>query len=321
LRKIEVIEGERILKIEIEKAQKVESSKAQKLESSKTQKVESSKDKGLETDIFYLFIEIFANGNVVLCNNDLTIINILKKIKSRERFLKVGEKYELPQSKELSVFKLDFDVLKRNLDDLSIVKFLAIKYGIGGRYSEEVCLNANVDKNKVSQELDQKELKSVLKSIENLVNEKLKPFVVMKNDDVEDYIPFLLKSYEGLELKEMKSYNDALITYYSNFLISEDSKVKELENKLKSLKNRIDKQEKQFLDCEKDYEKYNSLGSIVYENYQMIDDILKGINKAAKEKGWDYVLELAKSNEELKKVIKKIDKKKGEIIIELSKEK
>jgi len=94
-------------------------------------------------------LEFLGKGNVILCDNDDVIIDCLIRHKFRERSIIPKEKYKYPNM-EYDVFNLN----KKNLIDLfknskkdKIVTSFAVELGLGGVYSEEVCLLSNIDKN------------------------------------------------------------------------------------------------------------------------------------------------------------------------------
>ena len=81
IRKFNQIENERILKIEIEK------------------KVDDNKFENL-----FLYLELFAPGNIILTDSNNIIKNMLYRKKFKDRKVIAKEKYELPPKRELSIF-------------------------------------------------------------------------------------------------------------------------------------------------------------------------------------------------------------------------
>ena len=78
-------------------------------------------------------------------------------------------------------------------------------------------------------------------------------------------------------------------------------------------KNVIDQQQKQIDDLEKKAAENNKKGELIYENYQMIESILKEINKAREKYSFDEIKEKLKGH----KVVKDVDGKNKRIVIEL----
>ena len=299
IQKIEQIENERILKIEISK-----------------KNIQTN-----EFEIFYLIIELFANGNVIICDKKLTIINSLQKKKFKDRTVMVRDKYELPPQKEISIYSLTEnknkfeDELKKT--DLSIVKFLAIKLGIGGKFAEEIIFNSKINKNLDANKINQKEINLILKETERIIKLDINASAILdKNKKIIDFEPIELNSIKKNK-KKYSNFNQLLKEYFSSFRKKQDKKENEFLKELKKLENRIKKQEKKREAIYVDYEKYNSTGNKIYENYALIEELLTTINKTAKDKGWDYIKNKIKSEEKLSKLIKKINPDKNEIILNL----
>lgn len=86
---------------------------------------------------------------------------------------------------------------------------------------------------------------------------------------------------------------------------------------MKSFWNRLKKQEQSKTRTLKKYAENNEIGTKIFENYGTVDDLLKSISKAGKEKGWEHVQTIIDNNEELSKLVKKLNYNKDEIILNL----
>ena len=300
LQKIDVIENERILKLEISK---------------------KSQDSD-EITIYYLLIELFANGNIILTDSELRITNSLIKKNYKDRKVKVKEIYEFPPKIEFNILNLnksDFEISIKKTD-LSIVKFIAIKFGIGGKYAEEIVYLAGFDKNKNIAKLNKNEINKLEQIIINFVKQKIEPKMILNDkDEFINFIPFKFKSLnlEILKMKSYENYNACVKDYFEQFVEEVDQREKNFQNELARFEKRLKLQIKQKNKILKDYEIANNNGTLIYENYTMIDELLNLINNTAKEKGWDYVLDKIKSSDKLSKIIKKLNYKNNEIILDL----
>jgi predicted ribosome quality control (RQC) complex YloA/Tae2 family protein len=294
IREIRQLDGERILEIKIEKKE------------------------GEEIITYYLILELFANGNIILTDDNFTIKNAAIKRKFKDRKVMVKDQYELPPQKEISITNLNeqkfISMLKES--DLSIVKFLAMKLGMGGKFAEEICELSQTDKNKETTKITEKETQQIIKQISDLTKKQINPQIIIKNNKPEDFTPFDFKSIKE-QKQQTQSFNEAVKTYYQQFKDNADKKEETFSKELNKLINRLKKQEQQLEEVNKDYEKYNELGNKIYENYATIEELLGSINKAAKEKGWEHVLQTIENTPKLKKLIKKLNYKNNEIILEL----
>lgn len=296
LKKIEQVENERILKLRIE-------------------------TKDSQTEIitpYYIIIELFANGNVILCDENFSIKNSIVKKKYKDRVVMVKEEYVLPPQKPLNIFNLDLGLFKEELkkSDLSIVKFIAIKLGLGGKFAEEICQRAQIDKNKQTINICDNEIKTLETELKKIINIDIKPKLVMKGEKIIDFIPFEFKSIKDEQI-DIDTFNNTIKTYFQQFRDNIDIREDEFTKELEKLKKRVEKQIESKEDILKEYEIYNNYGNKIYENYALIEDLLNSINISAKNKGWDTVLKTIKENEKLSKIIKFLDYKNNEIELEL----
>jgi len=273
-----------------------------------------------EVKIYYLILELFANGNVILTDKDMIILNSLEKKKFKDRVIMVTDKYELPPQKELNLFNPKLEILEKELkeSDLSIVKFLAIKFGIGGKFAEEICILSEIDKNLDSNKLNSKQIEKITLNLSQIIKTQLQAYNILdENDLVTDFIPFDFKSITDKKEKK-KSFNDAIKNYFEIASIqTTDQKEKEYEKELAKLVNRLKKQEEQRNEIYTDYDKLNGIGNKIYEEFALLEELINQINTASKEKGWEHVQKTIKENPKLKKLIKTLNYKNNEIILEI----
>jgi predicted ribosome quality control (RQC) complex YloA/Tae2 family protein len=294
LESIEVIEGERILKLVLSKKKITENTQEDKEEFIK----------------YHMYLEIFSPGNVILTTEEDIIINTLTKKNYKDRIVKNKEAYLLPPARELSLLTLDTLEDEIKISDLSVVKFFAMKFGMGSKYAEELVKRMKINKDTLVKEVD---IQSIRKIIKEFISEELSPCVKKENNEIKDFYPL---TFHEENLEKVESFNQGVSNYYSQFAVVEDKKEKGLDKEFKKLENRQKKQEAQKTQMLKDYDKYSEYGNKIYEHFTLLEEVILSINKAAKEKGWESVLETIKTNEKLS-FIKKLDYKNNKIIVEL----
>jgi len=279
--------------------------------------IETKTDQG-ELKKFTLLYELFANGNVLLLEGDIIKSTIIHR-KFKDREILVNREYKLPPKNDFVICEIDenklFAALKES--EMPISVFLAVKFGLGGKYSGEICKRCNIENGILTTEINNQDVKKILSVIGEIFNfENSANCLIDDNGKLKDFYPFEFKSVSG-EFKKFGSFNDAIQTYFNQGVIEEDKREKEFEKELNKLRVRLKKQEVQLDQVQKDYEKFNGFGNIVYNNYSQIDELLNSINKAAKEKGWEHVVEVVKGNPELSKVVKKLDYKNNKIVLDI----
>ena len=294
IRSITQVGIERILKIEIEK----------KIGEDETQ------ENGLKIGKYNLYLELFGTGNIILTNENNEIMNSLTKRKMKDRTIMNKEEYQLPPQPPLNVLNINKEILNEEIQktDLTTVKFLAIKLALGGKFSEYICSKANFKSDGDSKTINQETL---IKELDNLFKQSTDAYL---EKDGKDFYPI---EFSKDNLEKCESFNSCIIQYFSQFKKQTDAREKELDKQLKRLKDRLKKQENTKTRTLKQYSENNEIGTKIFESYGTVDDLLKSINKAAKEKGWESVEESIKNNEQLSKLIKKLNYKKDEIILNL----
>ena len=274
---------------------------------------EQKKEEKIET--YYVYLELFAKGNIIICNSDNVILNSLVKRKFKARNVMVRDVYKLPPKSDISY--TDIDEMKLNDElknsDLSLVKFLAINLGLGGKFSEEVCFRLEVNKDILCREF--KDVKKLINSVNSVLNSKEEPFVLIENGKILDFFPIRFESVSNLE--RIDSFNCAVKGYFEQYQEEKDGRAEQLGTELKKLQNRLSKQEKLKEEVLRDYDKYNMCGNKIYENYSLVEQLLERVSKVGKEKGWNYVNEMINSDEKLKKMVSKLNYKNNEIVLDL----
>lgn len=247
---------------------------------------------------FVLLIEMFSSGNMILCNENHIMLSPLEGQDWRCRSIRKGLKYEFPPERE-NILKLNLVRFKEIIfgsERDSIVKTLAVDFGLGGVYAEEVCFGV-IDKGKG--DVGDEEIKNLFKSLDELLSRKLKP-VAYKGRRA---FPFALKSFEG-EYKEFESFSAALDSVNFEKKVAFKDKIDVI----------IEKQEQNLTVLEKEIDENKKKGDGIYNNYALIADVLDQINVARKKISWGEIKEKLKGH----KVVKEINEGEGKIVIEIN---
>ncbi len=242
-----------------------------------------------------IIAELFRKGNIILSNDRVMPLRPIPGV------------YELPKPKELKL-----DELKNS--DREVVKALAMS-GLGGLYAEEVCYRAGVEKKKKCSELSEEEWERIGKAIEEIMNFEKRPQIVVKDGEYIDVVPMDLVRYAEYEKKYFETFNEALDDYYSK-MISVSEELEELKSEeLERLKKRLEIQEETMRKYVEEAERYRKIGDAMYENYQMVEKILEAFREAKERLGWEEIRKRVKSDEKLKKLVKKIDPAKNTVTV------
>ncbi|MBS3098328.1 NFACT family protein [Candidatus Woesearchaeota archaeon] len=229
-----------------------------------------------------LVIEFIPPGNILLLDKEDKIISAAEFHKFKDRAVMSKMLYIYPKM-PYNLFELKLKDLKEILkksDKENIVKCLAVELGLGGIYSEELCKLANIDKNEKPADLDEKEIKSLSENLFILVNKKIDNFSKTIENSITDETPKTELRYE----KQLKKLRDV---------------IEKQESKLNEISSKIDEN--------------NKKAELIYQNYNLIKDIITGINKALEKHSWKEIEEKLKGH----KIIKEINAKDKTVSIEL----
>ena len=259
-----------------------------------------------------LYMEFFGNGNVVLCNSSDDIIAALYYHKFKDRSVIPKAKYVYPKMR-YNMFEISqndlYDLLVNSKRE-KIVTSLATELGLGGIYSEEICLISRVDKNKNPTEVNDNDIKLIFHSIKNLISKKIASEAIFLNDSIVDAVPFELNLYNNLEKKSFDKFSEALEFYYEN---TKPIKKSEHEQKLEKLKRIIEEQTKVVEQLRLDEKENREKAELIYHNYQLINGIIAEINDAAKKYSWKEIGKRLNGH----KVVKEINLKEKSVVIEI----
>lgn len=227
---------------------------------------------GKETK-FILITEFFSKGNIILCDQNYTIISALQVQLWKDRKIKAKVMYEYPpEKKNIGEDFQEFAHLVEKSEKENIVKTLAMGLNLGGVYAEELCVRAQIDKN--AKTLDDRELKRLFAQYQILSEEQVSPNIIDNNP-----VPFHMKSLgEGTAYK---TYSEALDAYYSAFIPEEE--LKETEEKEDKNETILKDQERLRVQVEKAIEENQKKGEWIYAHYMEVRELLDLFKAGKKE--------------------------------------
>ncbi len=259
---------------------------------------------------FYLIIELFSKGNVILCDDKHMIISPLEIQKWKDRTIMPKLPFKFPE-RENNFLTLTFeelvDIVEKS-DKENIVKTIAIELGLGGAYAEELCLMAGIDKAK--KKIDDKEVKFLFKAVEAMRSQEIKPCIY--GDTI---TPFEMLRHKAEACETAASYNEALDKVLS---VEKKGEIREkgdsaYQKKVAELKRIISQQELKVKQIEAGIGEDKRKGELIYENYQKIDLLLKEMKKAREKHSFKEIKEILKNS----KLVKEINEKDKTVTIDL----
>lgn len=262
--------------------------------------------KGITTK---MFVELFGKGNIVLTDQNDEIISALEQQKWADRSIMKGENYIFPK-KEFDFFNITEKEFKKILTpDSELVYKLAKDIGMGGTYAEEVITLAGLNKNK--KDISDSELKTIFKNFKKIIESKIQAQIIYENNKIKDIIPFELKIYQELDKKSFSSFNEAFDYFFKEEFTSKEEFKSKHQKEIDKVKNIIEQQNKQIDGLNKKAEEETKRAELIYERYQLVDEILQEIKKAREKYSFDEIREKLKGH----KIIKEVNSKEKKIIV------
>ncbi len=218
-----------------------------------------------KTPEYDLIFELFGGGNVIVVKDGI-IEKAYKEREWRHRSIMRGELYHPPEEKKHPLKDIDSlcDVVNSSSKD--VVRAIATGYNLG-RYSEEVCYRAGVDKNK--------------KGVTDEECEKLKKAIreIFEFDGCYLYRDFFSPvplKYRKEEYEKFESMNECLDRYLSSFS-------PEVVGDLR-LHNIKEMQLKKIEEFKEEERKNREIGDKIYEHFQEVEEIIQKAKRGEVEK-------------------------------------
>ncbi len=242
----------------------------------------------IETEGNILALEMFSKGNVIFCDKTRMILMPMEIQEWKSRKIAQGQIYKYPPPVK-NPFVLDIsefqDTMQRS--EKGLAAFLATETNLSGKYAEEVCTRAGIDKAKKCKDISNDEARKLFDAIQSLPNEP-KPNIILENNKPANFAPIEMQIYGGREKKYFPAFMEALDEFFAN-MEKEAGRMEVSENEGKHL--RIIETQKSALEKWSAAEKENSMkGKAVEGSISPVQEIIDMINGLrAGEKSWDEI--------------------------------
>ena len=137
---------------------------------------------------FVIVVELFGDGNIIICNNEMKILALSHSINVMRMHLRVGSQYIQPPLDNLDILNMtekDFEPI--HSVPIAVAKWIGKTLGLPRKYIEEITRSAKVESKKKGEEISNEEIKRLFDSatniVNNVVNGKHDPEIV-RNDEV-----------------------------------------------------------------------------------------------------------------------------------------
>jgi predicted ribosome quality control (RQC) complex YloA/Tae2 family protein len=167
----------------------------------------------LEFDEYFLVLELFAKGNIILVTKEFEIVSAYRKEQWKDRKISKGQPYKFPSSKGLSPLDVTPVQLKEIFSNSTAdcIRTLVSSLNIAPFAGEEACIRAKVEKTLPATKLSAPKLKKLLTELKGIYSidlKNLKPGISGKQ-----LLPFKGESIE--EFEPVSSLNEAIDELFS----------------------------------------------------------------------------------------------------------
>ena len=193
---------------------------------------------------FVIVNELFADGNVILCNSDMKILALLYSVNVRHRQLRVGSPYVPPPQNNFDILKMtETDLGEVRFTSTPVAKWIGRTLGLPRKYVEEITRLSNVESKKSGTEISNEEIKSLFdnatKVINNVVNGQHDP-VISRDEEINVHpIPLGEKN-----LEKISSFMEGLDTAFTENILNKGKTTQSssFQKKISGLETRLNEQ-------------------------------------------------------------------------------
>ena len=249
---------------------------------------------------YTMIIELFAQGNIILLDEEKRIILPLKRKLWTDRKISSKEEYKYPPKRGINPLEVEKQEIVEKFENskTDIIRTLA-RTGLGGVYAEEIIARTSLDKKAPANEIRPEEVDLIYETVQELFqplkDNEFNPQIV--SNDKEDVLPLNLKIYEEYSKREFDTFNEAADEFYSSKVRADIKKVQEdvWGAEIGKYEKRLRLQEETLENFKKTIEESKKKGELLYSNYQKIQNILDTILKARENFSWQEIIKKIKS--------------------------
>jgi len=244
--------------------------------------------------VYRLIIELFDEGNVILADEQYTIIKPLRHHRFREREIVPNATYILGITDPTSSGDAMAALIEK--DDRDLVRFLAIGCMLGGTYAEYICRRTGLDKTLPASSADPKTLFAAVQELLYQVMHTPEPVIAKKHCEPIDI-------WGGEDTLHFSTFSEALEAYYP--LTKAERKTADALPKLNKEERILKYQKSAIKKFEDKIEKTESIVAALYENYAFISSVINTLNAASKTHSWQEIEKIIheKDSDEAKKIV------------------
>ncbi|MGA2934890.1 MAG: ribosome rescue protein RqcH [Methanomicrobiales archaeon] len=233
---------------------------------------------GKKMGSYQLVVELFDEGNVILCDAEGMIVKPLWHHRFREREVIPGATYAFPGTDCSELSPESFGDLLR-ASDREIVKALAVDCMLGGRYAEEVCAMAGIRKDTPTGTVDPGTVQTAFVRLLDRVKADRDPVITPSG-----CWPFPLSNEKVIT--RFPSYDEALEAYYGGPAAAPRKEARTPATRNATIRAR---QEESLRKFEGEIQRLERSVECIYANYPLVEEVIRVLSEAETKIPWSQI--------------------------------
>lgn len=273
--------------------------------------------------------ELFGDGNLVVVGTDGDIVDCLREVRLQSRTVRPGGQYT-PPTQRVNPLSLDLAAFRSHIrqSDTDIVRTLATQLNFGGRYAEELCTRAGVEKTLDIDDIDDTaidELHAALLQMANSIREgQFEPVVYRDDRGVFDASPLAMLEHEQYDRTDHATVSSAFDAYFTELpeRAKSDTDADDGDDERARLERILAQQEQAIEGYADQAAAYRKQAEALYAKYDMVDELIRTVRSALEaDHGWSEVestlTEAAEAGNEAAAVVESVDPEAGTLELAL----
>jgi len=244
--------------------------------------------------IYRLIIELFDEGNIILAEENYTIIKPLRHHRFKDREIIPHSLYTLGATDPTATLENLASAIRN--DDRDLVRSLAIGCMLGGTYAEYICQKAGLDKTLPASSADPETIFTVVQELFFQVVHAPKPGIFSKHCEPIDI-------WHNNEIQYFLTFSEALEAFYP--LTKAERKTADAKSKLTKEERILKYQKSAIKKFDEKIEKTEAVVAAIYENYAFVSKVISSLDLASKTHSWQEIERLLRDNNspDVKKIV------------------
>ncbi|MCK9592543.1 MAG: NFACT family protein [Methanoregula sp.] len=235
--------------------------------------------------IYRLIIELFDEGNIILTDENYTIIKPLRHHRFKEREIIPHALYTLGATDPTASLE-NLSSAIRN-DDRDLVRSLAIGCMLGGMYAEYICLKAGLDKSLPASQVNPETIFTAVQDLFYQVVQTPKPIIYEKHCEPIDI-------RDKNDVQYFSTFSEALEVFYP--LTKAERKTADAKSKLTKEERILKYQKSAIRKFDEKIEKTEAVVAAIYENYAFVSQVISSLDHASKTHSWQDIEKITRQS-------------------------